>query len=110
MPGLDSEALNFRDASELFAPVRCLRRADLQTLRFVTTHQGRTVPTVGGMLLVGENREHYFPDAWIKAGRFQGVDKSRILVGSFRAPQISLRERLNLPCGTAAHEVERLLV
>jgi ATP-dependent DNA helicase RecG len=79
MPELDSEALDFRAASELFAPVRHLRRTDLQTLRLVTTHQGRTVPTVGGVLLVGENREQHFPDAWIQAGRFQGVDKSRIL-------------------------------
>lgn len=79
MPGLDSEALDFRAASELFAPVRRLRRNDLQTLRLVTTHQGRTVPTVGGMLLVGENRERHFPDAWILAGRFRGVDKSQIV-------------------------------
>jgi len=37
------------------------------------------VPTVGGVLLVGENREQHFPDAWIQTGRFKGVDKSRIL-------------------------------
>lgn len=79
MPGLDSEALDFRVASESFAPVRRLRRADLQTLRLVTTHQGRTVPTIGGMLLFGVSREQHFPDAWIQVGRFQGVDKSRIL-------------------------------
>ncbi len=30
MPGLDSEALDFRAASESFAPVRRLRRTDLQ--------------------------------------------------------------------------------
>ena len=48
MPGLDSEALDFRAASESFAPVRRLRRTDLHTLRLVTTHQGRNVPTVGG--------------------------------------------------------------
>jgi ATP-dependent DNA helicase RecG len=79
MPGLDSEALDFRAASELFAPVRRLRRNDLQTLRLVTLHQGRTVPTIGGMLLIGENRERHFPDAWIQAGRFRGVDKSHIV-------------------------------
>lgn len=37
MPKLDSEALDFRAASESFAPVRRLRRSDLQTLRLVTT-------------------------------------------------------------------------
>jgi predicted HTH transcriptional regulator len=79
MPGLDSEALDFRAASESFAPVRKLRRQDLETLRLVTTHQGRKVPTVGGMLLFGRDRERHFPDAWIQAGRFRGTDKSRIV-------------------------------
>lgn len=79
MPGLDSEALDFRAASECFAPVRALARRDLETLRLVTTHQGRKVPTVGGMILFGRERERHFPDAWIQAGRFAGADKSRIL-------------------------------
>ncbi len=39
------------------------------TLRLVTVHQGRKVPTVGGMLLFGPDRERHFPDAWIQAGR-----------------------------------------
>ncbi len=78
MPDLDSEALDFRAASELFAPVRKLKRADLDTLRLVTRHQGRKVPTVGGMLLFGKEREAHFPDAWIQAGRFRGTDKTKI--------------------------------
>ncbi len=79
MPGLDSEALDFRAASESFAPIRKLARSDLETLRLVTVHQGRKVPTVGGMLLFGQDRERHFPDAWIQAGRFRGTDKSRIV-------------------------------
>jgi len=78
MPDLDSEALDFRAASESFAPLRKLKRADLETLRLVTTHQGRKVPTVGGMLLFGRDRLQHFPDAWIQAGRFDGKDKTRI--------------------------------
>ncbi len=78
MPELDSEALDFRAASELFAPVRVLRRGDMETLRLMIVHQGRKVPTVGGVLLFGKDREQYFPDAWIQAGRFDGIDKSRI--------------------------------
>ena len=78
LPELDSEALDFRAASELFAPVRKLKRADLETLRLVTTHQGRKVPTIGGMLLFGKDRARHFPDAWIQAGRFQGMGKARI--------------------------------
>ena len=79
MPGLDSEAIDFRAASESFADVRKLARQDLETLRLVTDHQGRKVPTVGGMLLFGKDRERHFPDAWIQAGRFGSVDKSRIV-------------------------------
>jgi ATP-dependent DNA helicase RecG len=78
MPGLDSEVLDFRAASESFAPVRTLVRGDLETLRLVTGHQGRKVLTVGGMLLFGKDRERHFPDAWIQAGRFAGTDRSRI--------------------------------
>jgi len=58
MPGLDSEALDFRAASESFAAFRKLARRDLETLRLVTDHQGRKVPTVGGMLLFGPDRPH----------------------------------------------------
>lgn len=76
---LDSEAINFRVASELFAPTRTLRPRDLETLGLVTTHQGRLVPTVGGVILFGDERERLFPDAWIQAGRFGGTDKARIL-------------------------------
>ncbi len=79
MPGLNSEAIDFRAASESFAAVRKLARRDLQTLRLVTRHQGRQVPTVGGMILFGADRERHFPDAWIQAGRFGGIDKSRIV-------------------------------
>ena len=57
MPDLDSEAVDFRAASESFAPVRKFRRADLETLRLVTSHQWRTVPTVGCILLFGHDRK-----------------------------------------------------
>ena len=79
LPELDSEAIDFRAASESFAPVRKLRRTDLETLRLLTRHQGRKVPTVGGMLLFGKERGRHFPDAWIQAGCFRGTDKSRIV-------------------------------
>jgi ATP-dependent DNA helicase RecG len=47
-------------------------------LRLLTTYQGRKVPTVGGVLLFGREREPYFPDAWIQAGRFHGKKKTVI--------------------------------
>ena len=79
MPDCDSEALDFRAASESFAAVRKLSRADLDTLRLTVKHQGRKVPTVGGMLLFGTQRLDHFPDAWVQAGRFRGTDKAHII-------------------------------
>lgn len=81
MPALSSEALDFRAASESFASIRVLAQRELETLRLVSSHQGRAVPTVGGIILFGHEREHHFPDAWIQAGRFGGIDRSRILDG-----------------------------
>lgn len=78
MPGLDSEAIDIRAASESFAGVRRIGRKDLQTLHLVTEHQGRLVPTSGGILLYGVDRLRHYPDAWIQVGRFDGADRARI--------------------------------
>jgi len=53
--------------------------AELETLRLLTSHQGRKVPTVGGVLLFGRDRLTRFPDAGIQAGPFKGTDKGAIL-------------------------------
>lgn len=79
MPDLDSEMIDFRVASELFSDYRKLKKSDLETLKMVTKYQGRTVPTIGGVLLFGLEREKYFPDAWIQAGRFKGLNKQYIV-------------------------------
>lgn len=79
MPELDSEALDFRAASESFAELRPLANRDLDILGLLTTYQGRKVPTAGGVLLYGRNRLRHFPDAWLQASRFAGTDKARIV-------------------------------
>ena len=76
---LNSEAIDFRLASELFEPVRKLTRADLLSMDLVTVYQKQKVPTAGGMILFGKDRFKYFPDAWIQAGRFAGITKTHIL-------------------------------
>ncbi|WP_416219739.1 ATP-binding protein [Frankia sp. Cas4] len=80
-PELGSDAIDFPAAAEAFSQLRKLRPADLETLRLVTAHQGRLVPTVGGLLLFGrdQDRARLFPDAWIQAGQFLGTDKSQIV-------------------------------
>ncbi|MGO4884938.1 MAG: ATP-binding protein [Bryobacteraceae bacterium] len=77
LPNLNSEAIDFRVASELFAEFRKLRPQDLKTLRITTDYQGRQVPTIGGVLLFGRDRLSEFPDAWIQAARFDGVTRMR---------------------------------
>lgn len=78
LPQLDSEGIDFRLASESFALIRRLVRRDLETLRVTTVHQGRKVPTAGGVILFGTDRLHHFPDAWIQVGRFSGTDRAAI--------------------------------
>jgi ATP-dependent DNA helicase RecG len=99
MPELDSEALDFRAASELFAPPRNLRKSNLHTLRLLTTYQGRKVPPVGGVLLFGCEREPYFPDAWIQAGRFHGERKTLIADSS---------EIRSLPVMVISHKLDQV--
>lgn len=79
IPSLKSEVIDFRAASELFAPYRQLTAQAWNTLRVVTEHQGRQVPTIGGLLLFGKDRFARFPDAWIQAGRFAGTNRTRLL-------------------------------
>lgn len=78
------------------APVRKIARRDLETLRLLTSYQGRKVPTVGGLLLFGHDRDRVrlFPDAWIQVGRFAGSDKARILDhAELRGPPVAVLEQ-----------------
>lgn len=79
VPGLNSEAIDFAAASQCFAERRSLRRQDLEALGLVSRHQGRTVPTVGGLLLFGRERLLRYPDAWIQVGRFAGTDRTELI-------------------------------
>ena len=78
LPQLNSEAIDFRAASELLAPIRKVTKKDLETLHLVVRHQNRLTPTCGGLILFGSKREEVFPDAWIQAGRFRGMTRTHI--------------------------------
>lgn len=93
LPECALDDLDFDLASETFSNIRKLTKKDLDTLRLRTSHQGRKVPTIGGMLLFGRDRLSHFPDAWIQVGRFAGTDKSTILDQSqLRMPLVSAIE------------------
>jgi ATP-dependent DNA helicase RecG len=78
--GTSSEALDFRVASELFSGAgRKLRRADLESLGLLASVNGRTMVTAAGMILFGKDRKRQFPDAYVKAGYFEGKHKSHII-------------------------------
>ena len=78
IPTLDSEALDFQVAAELFAPVKALTRGDLTSLDLITLYQDKKVPTIAGVILFGKERLKFFPDAWIQVGRFSGTTKTTI--------------------------------
>lgn len=79
MAELKVDDIDFVAVDDSFAEYRKLKKSDYETLRLITKEQGKNVPTNGGMILFGKNREKYFPDAWIQAGRFEGQDKKNIL-------------------------------
>jgi ATP-dependent DNA helicase RecG len=80
----------------LFAGLREWNENSLETLSLLTRHQGRLVPTVGGVLLFSSVRERYFPDAWLQCGRFRGTSKAAIL------DQQDVRDHLPLALGKVA--------
>ena len=78
LPELSIDALDTEVARELFKDQRELSENELLTLKLLKQVQGRLVPTIGGMLLFGIEREERFSDAWIQCGRFSGTTKSVI--------------------------------
>nr|QNO49713.1 hypothetical protein BFOKDAJI_00014 [Methanosarcinales archaeon ANME-2c ERB4]QNO49741.1 hypothetical protein BFOKDAJI_00043 [Methanosarcinales archaeon ANME-2c ERB4] len=70
--------LDFDAATACFERHRKLVKNGLESLRLVARHQGHLVPSVGGMLLFGKDREMVFPGAWIQCGRFIGKDNADI--------------------------------
>ncbi|MEA1990871.1 MAG: helix-turn-helix domain-containing protein [Thermodesulfobacteriota bacterium] len=88
MPGLSVDDLDLAALKALFRDRRDLGENDLLTLRLLIHDQKRLVPTKGGILLFGKERERYFPDAWVQCGRFMGKDKADIF------DHIELRDHL----------------
>lgn len=101
-PETNSEAIDFRAASELFAvESRQLNAARIRTLGLMVSHGGREVPSRGAMLLFGKDRRRFFPDAIIRCARFQGRGTERFL------DQSEVDEHLPRAVETAIAFIER---
>ncbi|MFA5250774.1 MAG: ATP-binding protein, partial [Parachlamydiales bacterium] len=56
-----------------------LNNKTYQMLGIYTDHFGKQVPTIGGILLFGKNRQESFPDAIVRLACFQGNTKEKII-------------------------------
>ena len=101
LPEIDLTAIDMNAISESFSDYRRIGDRDLDVLGVLTSHQGRRVPSIGGMLLFGKDRLSHFPDAWIQAGRFAGIDRSHI------SEQIELKQPLPVVLEEAYRFIER---
>lgn len=75
---LTSADLDHAAIGSAFEGIRAISEKDLHSLRLLTSAQGRDVPTAGGMLLFGRDRQRWFPDAWLQCARFTGTTKAGI--------------------------------
>jgi ATP-dependent DNA helicase RecG len=79
MINLNPEAIDFRVASAFFRSRKTLTQKDMETLELIVDSHGKKVPSVGGIILFSPQREIFFPDCWVQAGRFAGTTKSDII-------------------------------
>ena len=79
-PEMDSEAIDFRAASEFFSQVsRKLTPSAHSSLGLLVPHAGRQYPSRGAVVLFGKQRRAVFPDAVIRCARFKGEDTTRFI-------------------------------
>jgi predicted HTH transcriptional regulator len=76
LPELAAEEVDVASASNALG--RAVSTRHLVSPGALIEHQGRPVPTVGGILLFGLDRTATLPDAWLQLGAFAGADRSRI--------------------------------
>ena len=77
---VDSEAIDFRAASELFSRVsRPFTQASRRSLGLLVDHAGKEFPSRGAVLLFGKTRRSIFSDAVIRCARFHGQTTARFL-------------------------------
>lgn len=75
MAELSIDDLDIKAAQAAFGAIREMDEQALLTLKLLTSHQNKLVPTRGGILLFGRQRTQHFSDAWLQCGRFFGTEK-----------------------------------
>lgn len=72
--------LDFSRGEDVFSQVN--KRFDLnvaKSLHLLVRHQSEYYPSNGGLLLLGKDRQRFFPNATIRCGCFSGASKNQIL-------------------------------
>ncbi len=117
LPGMNSEQIDFRVASELFAKHgKSIDINKLINLGALQNIGGKVVPSIGGILLFGVKKEDTLPDARIKCARFKGTNSTVFLdsyetwTGLINAVDeviafIRRHTRQGLEIGAASHQV-----
>ena len=99
---INSEAIDFRAASEFFSEIsRQLTPARIKTLGLIKDFKGKDIPSKGAVLLFGKTRSDLFPDAVIRCARFSGVDTARFI------DQADINEYLPKAVDSAISFIER---
>ncbi len=111
---LSSDNIDFRLASELFLNKGEITKNHLLTLGVLAKLNDKVVVTNGGILLFCPQKELYFPDAWVQAGSFRGLDKTHIRdAHNFHSPLVQavdeamdfIRKHLNVGIVIADNDV-----
>jgi ATP-dependent DNA helicase RecG len=77
---VNSEAIDFRAASEYFAQVsRNITPSARRSLGLLVNHAGQEFPSRGAVLLFGKDRRSIFPDAIIRCARFHGLTTAHFI-------------------------------
>jgi ATP-dependent DNA helicase RecG len=72
--------INLNLAKKLFADnSKNFTSQTARSLGFIVQYQAKELTTNGAVLLFADNLLDYFPDAYVRLGRFLGIDKSQIL-------------------------------
>jgi len=79
VPDLNSEAIDFRAASEFFAPYRQLPSRAWSICASPRNTKAVRCRRLAGFFFSVKDRFARFPDAWIQAGRFAGGNRARLL-------------------------------